>query len=115
MSAIDIMQVLSGCRLPLTNEKRLQEAIALEFDAVGFDYGREHRLSDSDIIDFRLGDVGVEVKIKGGKREIYHQMERYAAHDVLKELILVSNVAMGFPPALKGKPIYFLNLAKAWL
>lgn len=93
----------------------MQAAIAEELDHAGLDYGREHRLSDRDVIDFRIGDVGVEVKIKGSKRSIYHQMERYAEHEVLRELILVSNVPMGFPPSLNGKPVYFLNLAKAWL
>ncbi|CDX26836.1 conserved hypothetical protein [Mesorhizobium plurifarium] len=115
MSALDIMTVLCRCRFPLTDEKELQAAIAREFNDAGMDYGREHRLSERDVIDFRLGDVGVEVKIKGSKRSIYHQMERYAEHEVLKELVLISNVPMGFPPALNGKPVYFLNLAKAWL
>lgn len=115
MSAFDIMQVLSRCRLPLTDEKKLQAAIACEFDQAGLDYGREHRLSERDVIDFRLGAIGLEVKIKGSKRAIYKQMERYAEHEALKELILVSNVPMGFPSSLKGKPVYILNLAKAWL
>lgn len=115
MSALDIMNVLSRCRLPLMDEKKLQAAIAREFDDAGMDYGREHRLSESDVIDFRLGDVGLEVKIKGSKRAIYKQMERYAKHHVLKELILVSNVPMGFPPSLNGKPVHLFNLARAWL
>lgn len=111
----EIMGLLAKLRLPLSNEKRLQAAIAEEFDAAGIVYEREARLSAKDIPDFMIGAIATEIKIKGSKREIFHQVERYAQHDRVKELILVSNVAMGFPPEINGKPVYFHNLAKAWL
>lgn len=110
-----ILDLLAGLRLPLSTEKRLQGAIADEFDRAGVVYDRECRLSNSDIIDFRIGDIGIEVKIKGAKRSIYHQIERYAEHSDIKELILISNVAMGFPAEVKGKPVYIHNLSRAWL
>lgn len=115
MTVQTIMALFSRLRLPLSDEKRLQAAIAEEFDAAGIVYEREARLSPADVIDFMSGEIGIEVKIKGSKRAIFHQVERYAQHDRVKELILVSNVAMGFPPEINGKPVYFHNLAKAWL
>ncbi|TJW14381.1 MAG: hypothetical protein E5W82_10420 [Mesorhizobium sp.] len=115
MTVQRIMGLLSTLRLPLSDEKRLQAAIADEFTLADIPFVREVRLSPADVIDFMAGEIGIEVKIKGGKRDIYHQVERYAQHVRVKELILVSNVAMGFPPEIKGKPVYFHNLAKAWL
>ncbi|MER9768948.1 hypothetical protein NKJ09_23120 [Mesorhizobium sp. M0189] len=115
MTVQQIMALLAKLRLPLSDEKRLQAAIADEFTLADIHHEREVRLSPADVIDFMSGQVGIEVKIKGSKRAIYHQVERYAQHDALKELILVSNVAMGFPPEINGKPVYFHNLAKAWL
>ncbi|AMX93707.1 MULTISPECIES: hypothetical protein [Mesorhizobium] len=110
-----IIGLLAGIRLPLSDEKRLQAAISDEFTLADIPHEREVRLSPEDVIDFMCGEIGIEVKIKGGKRAIFHQVERYAQHDSIKELILVSNVAMGFPPEINGKPVYFHNLAKAWL
>lgn len=109
------MALLSRLRLPLSTEVKLQLAIAEEFDAAGVDYEREVQLSPEDRPDFMIGDVAIEVKIKGSKRAIFHQVERYAQHARVRELILISNVAMGFPPEINGKPVYFHNLAKAWL
>ncbi|AZO29341.1 hypothetical protein [Mesorhizobium sp. M1B.F.Ca.ET.045.04.1.1] len=114
-TAQEIMGFLSRLRLPLSTEVKLQLAIAEEFNAAGVNYEREVQLSPEDRPDFMIGDVAIEVKIKGSKRAIFHQVERYAQHAKVRELILISNVAMGFPPEINGKPVYFHNLAKAWL
>lgn len=114
-TALEIVSLLSRLRLPLSDEKRLQTAIAEAFDGASVVYEREVRLNAQDVIDFVVGTIGIEVKIKGAKRAIYHQVERYAKHESIKELILVSNVAMGFPPEVEGKPVYVVNLGRAWL
>jgi len=110
-----IFSCLSSRRLSLSNEKKTQEEIAEAFDECGILYKREFRFSESDIIDFMCGDIGIECKIKGSRRKIYDQVCRYAEHDAVKELILITNVPTGFPKEIKGKPVYVLNLAKAWL
>lgn len=116
MTVHRIIETLRPLRLSLGNEKRLQAEIEEAFAASGLTFEREVRLSPEDVIDFLMEDgVGVEVKIKGGKREIYHQMQRYSAHDRINSLILVSNVPMGLPPKIGGKPAYFHSLATAWL
>lgn len=111
----DIFALLSRLRLPLSDEKLLQETIAEAFDRAGILHLREDRLSDKDVIDFTVGRIGIEVKIKGARRAIFNQVCRYAEHDRIKELILITNVATGFPAELNGKPVFVLNLAKAWL
>jgi hypothetical protein len=110
-----IFECLSRQRFPLNDEIKLHQAIAAEFDAAGISYEREVRLDSKNRIDFMCGDIGLECKIKGGKMSIFRQIERYAEFDEIKKLILVTNVPTGFPPEVNGKPVYILNLAKAWL
>lgn len=115
MTVDDVLIALRGQRLPLSDEKKLQASIAVLFEAAALPLEREVRLSPSDIIDFFGEGIGIEVKIKGGKRDIYHQLERYAKHDAVEQLILVTNVPIGMPPEIEGKPIYVHSIAKAWL
>lgn len=112
----EIFHCLSSRRLSLSDEKKTQTEIADAFDECGISYEREFRLSGKDIIDFMIdGRIGIEIKIKGSRMAIFRQVERYAEHDAVKELILVTNVPTGFPKEVNGKPVYVLNLAKAWL
>jgi hypothetical protein len=115
MNPQQIQAILAGKMFPLSDEKRLQNAIEDELQRAGVIVKREYRLSTKDIIDFMVGSVGIEVKIKGGKLDIYRQLERYAEHELVSHLILVTNVAMGLPPDIKGKPTSIINLARAWL
>ena len=115
MTPAQVISLLSRLRLPLSDEKKLQAALAEEFDRAGIVHEREARLSVGDVTDFLIGRMVVEVKIKGAKRAIYRQLERYALHDAVQELVLVTNVPMGMPEEINGKPVYVLNLAKAWL
>ncbi|MCS0497883.1 hypothetical protein NVS89_22590 [Ancylobacter sp. MQZ15Z-1] len=106
---------LAPARFPLSGEKPLQEAIEAHLIESGLAFEREVTLGPGDIVDFMVGTVAVEVKIKGQRRAIYRQCERYAGHDSVSAILLVTNVAMGFPPSLKGKPTAVLNLGRAWL
>ncbi|MCS0501600.1 hypothetical protein [Ancylobacter mangrovi] len=110
-----VLKILSGARFPLTGEKPLQAAIEAHMIEIGLPFEREVTLGPGDIVDFMVGTVAVEVKIKGQRRAIFRQCERYAGHGSVSAILLVTNVAMGFPPALKGKPTAVLNLGRAWL
>lgn len=111
-----IISILRPLRLTLADEKRLQCEMADAFTAAGLPFEREVRLSQRDVIDFVLdGGTGIEVKVKGGKRDIFHQVERYAEHDAISELLLVTNVPMGMPEEVCGKPVYVHHLFRAWL
>lgn len=111
-----ILKCLSAHRFSLSDEKETQAEIAQALDMYGIHFKREHRLDPRSIIDFMHPEgTGTEIKLKGSKMAIYRQMERYAEFDVIKRLILVTNVPTGFPKELIGKPVYVLNLSKAWL
>jgi len=110
-----IIVAMRGIRFPLKGEKVLQAALSEQFTASGIEHEREVRLSGADVVDFMFGDVAAEVKLHGGKMAIYRQLERYCEHDSVSKIILISNVPMGLPAAINGKPAYLFNLSKAWL
>lgn len=117
MTVEETISVLSKARLPLQNEKILQAEIAKIIP----EFIPERRLAGClgtlGIIDFYhlRNSIGVEVKIKGGRKAIYRQCEQYCRSYEISSLILVTNRAMGLPPEIHGKPCYVVNLGKAWL
>jgi hypothetical protein len=112
----DIVALLTSHRLTLADEKALQEEMATVFLNAGLDFRREVKLSACDIVDFMVGEgVAVEVKIKGNRRAIYRQLERYCAHEQVCSLVLATNVVMGLPETIAGKPVVVANLGRSWL
>ena len=117
MTVQSIFTTLASQRFPISTEALLQEAMHAHLVLSGIEAEREIVLSQGNRIDIFIASagVGIECKIKGSKREIYRQVERYCEHDQIEALILATNVAMGMPAEVCGKPVYVLNLAKAWL
>lgn len=115
MTVQSISQIIIRQRLPLNDEKALQVELAKVFADNGIEAKREVRLGVGDIIDFMIGDIGMEVKIKGGRRAIYHQCERYCRYPEVKQFILLTNVPMGFPPEIDGTSCFVISLARAWM
>ncbi len=115
MEPREILHFLAVRRWPLTDEKRLQSDMATELAAAGIAAEREVRLGEGDIIDFIIGGIGMEVKIKGSKREMYRQCERYCRHERVSSLILATNVATGMPASINGKPVFVALLSRGWL
>ena len=118
-----IFKILRGQRFNLTNEKVLQKQIETLFQKEGLTFTREHRLDEEgkNIIDFLvqteyfLSGVGIEVKIKGSKMNIYKQCERYCHCPDIDYLILVTNKAVRLPLNINKKQCYVFNLSKAFL
>lgn len=116
MNATDIVALLSGKRFRLATEKLTQADIEQCFKVNGVKFIREMRLSPSDIPDFICGSVAIEVKVRNAsKLAIFRQLERYAQHDAVDSIILVTNVPTGMPETINGKPVHVFNLGKAWL
>jgi hypothetical protein len=115
MNPVALARFLADFRFSLSDEKKTQQQIAEQLTLASVVHRREVRLSDGDIIDFMVSNTGIEVKLKGQKMEIYRQIERYCQHDEVTSLVLATNVAMGVPPSINGKPIYVVNLGRAWL
>jgi hypothetical protein len=114
-----VIAVLASRRFRLSSEYVLQADIEASLSASGLTFKREHRLSAQDRVDF-FGQVdchgiAIEVKIAGGKHEIYRQCKRYCEHSAVTALVLVTNVAMALPQVIEGKPTAVVMPGRAWL
>jgi hypothetical protein len=107
-----LADLLSGHRYRYSSETDLQAAIAKLLDRAGIDYQREFRLNAHDRPDFMLGDVAVEVKIDGSLASVVRQISRYAEHDAVRAIVLVSTRAVhrSMPAAFNGKPVVVASL-----
>lgn len=110
-----VLACLRPRRFDFDNEKVLQKQMEEAFRAAGIAYQREVRLSPTDIIDFMVGNIGIEVKIKSAKKAIYKQCVRYCQQEQVGQLLLLTNKQLGFPDSINGKPTHILNLGLAWL
>lgn len=116
MTVIDVVKALQGQKFPVSSETALQMAIEARLVEIEAEFEREYRLDDKNRIDFMIsGGIGLEAKTRYPRKAIYRQLQRYAAIDEVKSLILVTGTAMGMPPALNGKPIYFVSIGLGWL
>lgn len=106
---------LKNQRFDLGSEKRLQAELTARFTTLGLDFSAEYRLDPASIIDFKIGSIGVEVKIKGTAKDIYRQCARYCTHESISQLVLLTNKIIALPPTINGKPTLVFNLGRAWL
>lgn len=111
----EVCSALQGCQFDLSDERRLQQQIAARLDAAGVAYQREVVLGDCGTIDFVVSGLGIEVKIKGRKRAVYRQCKRYLDDPRLEGLLLLTNLPMGMPPTVAGKPVFLFSLGRAHL
>ncbi len=75
---------------------------------------REVVLGDKDRIDFLIGgDIGIEVKLQTSLAQMTRQLHRYAAHERIGALVLLTTSARLklLPHTLNGKPIRVVYLA----
>ena len=112
-----MLDLLRASRFDLSTETATQFDIGRTLATEGVPHRREARLSPRDRIDFLTADgLGIEVKIRGQRRPaVLRQLERYAEHDAVKALVLLTNVAVGFPATLNGKPLHVISMGRAWL
>jgi len=109
--------LIQGHRFDLSTEKRLQADLADALERAGIPFEREKHLSDQDIPDFLVdGGVVIECKMRGARKiAIYRQLCRYAEHAEVRAIVMASNVSMGLPPEINGKPVFAAALSRGWL
>lgn len=86
-----IVAAIRRRRFRYSSEVELQEAIATVLAADGFPVEREVRLDRYSRIDLLTGGVGVEIKVAGRESSVLRQLARYAEHDAIAALVLVTN------------------------
>lgn len=113
MTARDVALLLSRHSYPLGHETLLQEAVEKVLNAEKIAFKREFVLSPGSRVDFLVdGHIAIELKIKMSARHIFRQLERYATHDQVDSLVLMTLGTGGVPGELNGKPCYVVNLAR---
>jgi len=67
----------------------------------------EVRLTAADRIDFMVGRIGIELKIKGSLSDVTRQLHRYAQSPDVDALLLVTTrmKLRHMPPTMNGKPV----------
>lgn len=113
----ELVRLIRRGRFDLSSEKNLQAGVESLLLQAGIPFEREKRLNARDIPDFFIGGVVIECKMRGKakKMDIYRQLERYAQLPEVTSLILASNVSMGLPEDINGKPLYAASLSQGWL
>ncbi|WP_425618077.1 hypothetical protein NA78x_001770 [Anatilimnocola sp. NA78] len=91
--ASTIIPLVRSHRLRFGTEQQLHEDVAALLTSADVLFVAEMRLSDADRIDFYLPDhrIGIECKVDGGPTAVASQLLRYARHDGINELILITS------------------------
>lgn len=106
---------LDGCKFSYSNEKQLQTQIQRVFERLPLPRRREVDLGGGDVIDFIVGfgqNLGIEVKTKEPVKKVLRQLERYAQHPEITDLLLITSVPAHskLPRTLNGKPVHIYGL-----
>jgi hypothetical protein len=119
----DVVAILRTARLPVNTEAELQTEVAALLTRNGIIHAREVKVAGGRI-DFLVGyvgrfseqpSVGLEIKIKGGKRAIHRQCAAYCGDPRISELVVLTGISLGLPPTMNGKRVTIVSIGGAWL
>lgn len=116
MQAREVIRLLTGKRLLISNEKAVQRQLDEIFKEAGLALDREVQVKGG-FLDFRERPRGlaIEVKITGSARGFHRQMAGYAADPSIDEFLLITTRACGMPETIGGKPVSVFGLGSAHL
>lgn len=111
-----IVTICHNSSINVSTEAAAHNALADALQAAGLDVQREVRLNDRERIDLLVDGVGIEVKVQGTRRDIWRQLQRYAASEQIHALVLATSAAWPAGVAsVGGKPLFHASLARGWL
>jgi len=102
---------------PAPDEYGYQDQFAAWLGATELVHVREWKLSEKDRVDFLVGGIAVEFKLKCSANETLRQLARYAQHSSVEEILLVSatrTALQALPPTLNGKPVRGLCIGRSF-
>lgn len=117
-SAREIIRVLKGYKYLYSSEKVLQEAVARVLEAKGISFEREKDLGrKAGIVDFMVGRIAIEIKIKGSPSQVARQLIRYCECPDVDEILLFTGRARlgALPKTLAGKPVRVVGIWESFL
>lgn len=112
MNASEIVALLTAHRYACVTEGEFQDAVAEVLRRASLVFEREVTLGGGDRIDFLVdGGIGLELKTQGTPIAIARQLQRYARHDRIVELVLVTTravhqIALSVQRSFGGKPLF---------
>lgn len=113
---LDLIQVLSSHKFTAAmNEKELQQEIEAVLRGRGYDVVREARISEREVVDFLVGAVAVEIKVRGSAMAHFRQVNSYLKCDSVQGLILMTWRRQCLPSQINGKPVSVICMADSWL
>lgn len=115
VTGAEIGRILRSVRMSVAVEVECQAEIAAALIAAGLPAVREVVLDAKSRIDLMVGSVGIEVKVKGDRRAIYRQLQRYCGFPEISELVLVTGIAMSLPSEINGRKVHVVSMGRAWL
>lgn len=108
-----VCAALSRYRFTGRNERAYQDAIESVLTDCGLEVEREVILTPQDRIDFMVGGLGIEVKTDDTRARVIRQLGRYAGHERVQALLLVSSkpeLALSIPPVIHDVSVRGLAL-----
>lgn len=108
-----VITALRAHRFNYTDEHDLHRGIDAALTAADVEYATEVRLSARDRIDYVIGRLGVEVKVKGTTDALRRQVTRYTEHDAIDEVLVITTLrrhAHQLPALINGKNVWTIHL-----
>jgi hypothetical protein len=109
-----LLRELRQHRISYGSETELGRSVVQLLAPLGIEYVQEYRLSAGSRVDLFLdGGVAVELKVGGAPTSVLRQLHRYAEHDIVRELLLITTRhahLRGLPAQLCGKPVYVFRV-----
>jgi hypothetical protein len=110
-----VRAALSGLSANVSSEAELQLAVGVRLTERGIAFEREVRLDNAgrDRVDFLVGGIAVELKVTGSNAEIFRQLGRYALHESITDVVLVTTqMKHSMPETANGKPVHVIRIAR---
>lgn len=109
MTVDEVAGLLSTYDYVYCDEDDLQRGVSQVLLAAEVPHEREFTTRDAGRIDFRVGSVGIEIKVADGRSDVLRQLHRYATSvDLPGGIVLVtsrSRHALDVPPTMNGRPL----------
>lgn len=111
-SAEELADAFRGKAIATFDEARLQHWAAGVLRSASVDFEEQVPLSPRDRLDFLCGGVAIELKVKGSLADLLRQLDRYAEHERVSELLVVSTrrQLVRLPEMLREKPLFAVHV-----
>jgi hypothetical protein len=112
MTSAELVSLLRSARFLRTDESALQLDVAKLLDQAGVRYEREKRFDARDRVDFMVGDIALELKVKSSEKELLRQLLRYSQQPSVREIVVAGTChsVLRLPRLANGKPVFPCHL-----